>query len=255
MLGGFQALDPPPEPATTQKMGSPPASAPAPLPHAPSGPHTAPSPQQLAAAAALGGSPTEPVPNMPAAAPPVAAPPMVAAPPVAAPPPMMAAPPPAIEPPPPSVSNPSMSKSNGQGRSAGKGKGKGQTGKKEGGKGKFRETMWFKKGELDAAAAAEAAKQKPSELPAPDKADALPMEDRYTDDGSISDDDRGKFSLRTGHTQQMAAMRPDQIPRQSKSGAPAVDELVGEMKSKAWIWVVLAVVVLAGIGVAVALTR
>jgi serine/threonine-protein kinase len=251
MMGGFQALDPAPdkEPSTTQKMGSAPADAPSAAPAAPSGPHMAPSPAQLASLAV---SATEPVPTPPVAAQPVAPP--VAAPPVAAAPPMMAAPapPPSMEPPPPSVSNPNMSKSNGQGQSAGKGKGKGaQTQKKEGGsKGKFRETMWFKKGELDAAAAAEAAKQKPSEMPAPDKADALPMEDRYGDDGSISTEDRGKYSLRTGHTQQMAAMRADQIPRPSKSQAPAVDDLVSEMKGNTWIYVVVAVVAV-GIGLAV----
>jgi hypothetical protein len=79
--------------------------------------------------------------------------------------------------------------------------------RKKSSKGKFRETMWFVKGEADAAAAAAAEAQKASgDLLAHDKADSLPMEDRYKDDGSLSANDE-RFSLRTGHTEMMPSVR------------------------------------------------
>ncbi len=91
-------------------------------------------------------------------------------------------------------------------------------------KGKFRETMWFKKGELDAAAAEDAAAQ--NDANATDKADTLPIDERYTDDGSITGGDAEKYSLRTGNTSMMTAMRDDVAPSASVSER----ELVGEMK-------------------------
>ena len=62
-----------------------------------------------------------------------------------------------------------------------------------------RTTLWFKKGELGAAAA-----QDPEGLGA---ADLLPIEDRYGDDGSLSGADTAAFSLATGHTQALAMMK------------------------------------------------
>jgi hypothetical protein len=41
---------------------------------------------------------------------------------------------------------------------------------------------------------------------ASDKADQLPIEDRYADDGSLTRQDQKAFSLRTGHTQAMKAV-------------------------------------------------
>ena len=97
-------------------------------------------------------------------------------------------------------------------------------------KGKFRETMWFKKGDLDTQAAIAAAEERArtGKDVAPDKADSLPMDERYKDDGSISARDKEKYSLRTGGTQMMQAMRdggPAAAPKVSE------DELIGEMKS------------------------
>jgi hypothetical protein len=46
---------------------------------------------------------------------------------------------------------------------------------------RFRETLWFKQGMLDA------------ELP--EQADLLPIEDRYLDDGSLTTEDVTRFSL------------------------------------------------------------
>jgi hypothetical protein len=115
-------------------------------------------------------------------------------------------------------------------------------------KGKFRETMWFKKGELDAQAAVAAAEERArtGKDVATDKADSLPIDERYKDDGSISRADKEKYSLRTGGTMMMQKM-PD-------SGAGASmnkvgeDVLVGEMKKGRWVVVTLILVALAAIG-------
>ncbi len=69
-------------------------------------------------------------------------------------------------------------------------------------KGKFRETMWFKKGEAE-------------EVPTEDEAtppviDDLPIEDRYKDDGTITAADRERLSLRTGDT--AFGMKADRAP-------------------------------------------
>jgi hypothetical protein len=109
---------------------------------------------------------------------------------------------------------------------------------------KFRETMWFKKGELDAAAAeaaAEVMQAKPDEIVA-DRADDLPMEDRYKDDGSITAQDQRAFSLRTGHTQMMQAVDP----RRMGPNTVGEDELVSEMKAgRGKIVLIIAIVALA----------
>ena len=98
-------------------------------------------------------------------------------------------------------------------------------------KGKFRETMWFKKGDLDAQAAQAAAEERArtGKDVATDKADSLPIDERYKDDGSITRGDKEKYSLRTGATQMMAAV--DAIARRQPSGTKvSEDALIGEMK-------------------------
>jgi hypothetical protein len=67
----------------------------------------------------------------------------------------------------------------------------------------FRETLWFKQGDVEQMVAAAKAKMKASGQPASAEApevavDARPLEDRYADDGSVTVEDRKKFSLRTG---------------------------------------------------------
>jgi serine/threonine-protein kinase len=97
-------------------------------------------------------------------------------------------------------------------------------------KGKFRETMWFKKGDLDSQAAVAAAEERArtgKDVPT-DKADSLPMDERYKDDGSISRGDKEKYSLRTGATQMMGAMK-DKNASQSLSKV-SEESLIGEMK-------------------------
>ncbi|HEY4241641.1 MAG TPA: protein kinase [Kofleriaceae bacterium] len=103
--------------------------------------------------------------------------------------------------------------------------------KDESSKGKFRETMWFKKGELDAEAAEAAAeeRERTGKDVAKDKADTLPIDERYKDDGSISRGDKEKYSLRTGGTAMMSAIEPNKVSQNlPKVGA---DDLVGEMKA------------------------
>jgi hypothetical protein len=98
-------------------------------------------------------------------------------------------------------------------------------------KGKFRETMWFKKGELDEAAAQAAAAEiaaSPGTLGI-DRADSLPIEDRYQDDGTLSTRDRDKFSLRTGSTTMIDAVKPPGA--KSVAGKVSEKELVGELRS------------------------
>ena len=95
-------------------------------------------------------------------------------------------------------------------------------------KGKFRETMWFKKGELDAQAAETAASDRAKGQDAiGDKADTLPIDERYKDDGSISRGDKEKYSLRTGATQMMAAVKAEPATSVARVSE---DALIGEMK-------------------------
>ena len=145
---------------------------------------------------------------------------------------------------PPSASLPNMQTTGGGGK---KGKGKGGGGADS--KGKFRETMWFKKGELDEAAAAAAAAAREGEL-ALDKADALPIEDRYKDDGTLSRQDAERLSLRTGATQMMQAMRdPNAAAVGGRRGKGlSEDDLVGEMKQGRGLLIFVILLILAALG-------
>ena len=97
-------------------------------------------------------------------------------------------------------------------------------------KGKFRETMWFKKGELDVQAAeAAAAEHDKTGKDGSDKADSKPMDERYNDDGSITRGDKEKYSLRTGSTMMMSSLDPKKAS--ASHTKVSEDELIGEMKS------------------------
>jgi hypothetical protein len=110
----------------------------------------------------------------------------------------------------------------------------------KGQKGKFRETMWFKKGDLDAQAAASAAEEaaRTGKAEGGDKADSMPIDERYKDDGSITRGDKEKYSLRTGATQMMAAIKDDK--RTGGSTKISEDALIGEMKGGRQ-WILLAI--------------
>jgi hypothetical protein len=97
-------------------------------------------------------------------------------------------------------------------------------------KSQFRDTLWFKKGELDAQAAQAAAAERAvgNDL-AHDKSDMLPIDERYKDDGTLSRSDKEKYSLRTGATAASAAVRDSGLSA-SMSGKVSEDALIGEMK-------------------------
>ena len=177
------------------------------LPHAPVAPPVvAPS----VVAPPVVAAPTMPVPAAPVVAAPVVAAPVVAAPVVAA----------------PVVSNAPSGK-------------KGKDGE---GKGKFRETMWFKKGELDAQAAQAAADEraKTGKDVSADKADSMPIDERYKDDGSITRGDKEKYSLRTGATQMMSSVK-DPSEAGASMAKVSEDALIGEMKGGRT-WIVFAII-------------
>jgi serine/threonine-protein kinase len=139
---------------------------------------------------------------------------------------------------------------------AGAGKKKPAEEPKKGQKGKFRETMWFKKGDLDAAAAEAAAEEakKGGDPIASDKADSMPVEDRYNDDGSISRGDAEKYSLKTGATSMMPAISEKSLA--GASGKVSEDELIGEMRGgRGKILALVAVGVIGIIVLVIALTR
>ena len=87
----------------------------------------------------------------------------------------------------------------------------------------FRETLWFKKGDLDVQAAEQAA-QDPESLGA---SDLLPVEDRYLDDGSIAADDTRSFGVHTGQTQSLEALKKT-TQMQPVGDVPV--QLISEMK-------------------------
>jgi eukaryotic-like serine/threonine-protein kinase len=120
-------------------------------------------------------------------------------------------------------------------------------------KGKFRETMWFKKGDLDTQAAIAAAEERArtGKDVANDKADSLPIDERYKDDGSITRGDKEKYSLRTGGTQMMQAVRGDIGAAAAKVSE---DDLIGEMKSgRRLVMIAIAIGVIAAIAIVIML--
>ena len=68
----------------------------------------------------------------------------------------------------------------------------------------FRETLWFRQGDVEQMVADAKAKMQATGKAAAEgpivAEDARPLEDRYVDDGSVTVEDRKKFSLRTGGT-------------------------------------------------------
>lgn len=96
-------------------------------------------------------------------------------------------------------------------------------------KGKFRETMWFKKGDLDTQAAILAAdeRSRTGKDADGDKVDSMPIDERYKDDGSLTRGDKERYSLRTGATQTLQALRPEGTDSHMNVSP---DALIGEMK-------------------------
>ncbi|MDB4963017.1 MAG: serine/threonine protein kinase [Myxococcales bacterium] len=193
-------------PDPSRSPWAPPAAAAQPMPQ----PYVPPQPMAGAQAAIQAAAP-----EIAKVAPPVVAAPVVAAPVVAAP--VLAAPVVAA----PQVAQQAAAAPAGKRKPAGE----------DASKGKFRETMWFKKGDLDAQAAVAAADEraKTGKDASADKADSLPIDERYKDDGSISRGDKEKYSLRTGATQMMSAI-PDERRADQSLNKVSEDALIGEMK-------------------------
>ena len=154
----------------------------------------------------------------------------------------MVTPPPAAAPPPTAAAAPA-------------GDGPAPTPKQAAG-GSFRETLWFKKGDVDqmvaeARARVEAARGKaPSEEPEAPAEDVRPLEDRYVDDGSVTVEDRKKFSLRSGGTA-TALPSVGSMPGERMSDAEMVGEIGGKKRMViigAVVAVVVAVVAVVALG-------
>ena len=94
----------------------------------------------------------------------------------------------------------------------------------------FRSTLWFKKGELDTAAAESAADGKDGLHPG--AVDLLPVEDRYLDDGSLTHDDRRQFSLQTGHTQVVPKLHVVSLPNAVETLEPLLRDLKRGRRAK-----------------------
>jgi len=128
--------------------------------------------------------------------------------------------------------------------------------------GNFRETLWFKKGDVDQMVAeararveaarakgiavsdadAEAAAMAAAAAASPEAEGAKPLDDRYVDDGSVTADDRRKFSLRSGGT---ATSLPTvgHVPGERMSD----DEVMGEIGGKRRIGIIVVAVIIAAL--------
>jgi len=93
----------------------------------------------------------------------------------------------------------------------------------------FRETLWFKKGDVEQMVADAKAKQAAAGKPAAEAElptdDVRPLEDRYVDDGSVTTEDRKKFSLRTGGTSTALPAAAVSIPGEKMNERDLVEEI------------------------------
>ena len=112
----------------------------------------------------------------------------------------------------------------------------------------FRETLWFKKGDVDQMVADAKSKLAAGGKPAGEEPelptdDVRPLEDRYVDDGSVTTEDRKKFSLRTGGTATAMPAAAAAIPGEKMDERELVQE-IGRGRRTA-ILVVAAIVIVA----------
>jgi len=120
--------------------------------------------------------------------------------------------------------------------------------------------LWFKKGDVDQMVAearqrVEAARAKGIAVPDPEgevaaavgsEIEAGPLDERYVDDGSVTTDDRKKFSLRSGATSTALPTVGGAIPGERMSDAEVMAE-VGGKKRITIIAIAVAIVALLGI--------
>jgi hypothetical protein len=103
---------------------------------------------------------------------------------------------------------------------------------------RFRETLWFKRGDVAPPPPA-ATDLEGAPADAVDPLEALPLEERYRDDGSVTADDSKLYSLRTGVSQQLPAVAPPVDAR-----GVSERELIGELRaSRGWLMLSLGVLV------------
>ncbi len=124
----------------------------------------------------------------------------------------------------------------------------------------FRETLWFKQGDVDqmvadARAKLDASRAKsgpgtPAPVPEPEAVvaavEAKPLDERYRDDGTVSVDDRKKYSLRSGATSSSLPTVGGVVPGDRMSAEEMMGEIGGGKRTViiiAAVAVVLAVVV------------
>ncbi len=102
----------------------------------------------------------------------------------------------------------------------------------------FRETLWFKKGDVEQMVAEAKAKASAGRTETPSGShevpveDAKPLEDRYVDDGSVTVEDRKKFSLRAGATAAGVPVVAGSIPGERMSDAEMINEIGGGKRTK-----------------------
>jgi hypothetical protein len=121
----------------------------------------------------------------------------------------------------------------------------------------FRETLWFKQGDVEQMVAEAKAKMQATGKPAAEAPigteDARPLEDRYVDDGSVTVEDRKKFSLRTGGTSTSVPAVGPEVPGEKIDEREIVGEISGGRRTL--ILVIAAVVVLALVVVIVMMVK
>ncbi len=111
--------------------------------------------------------------------------------------------------------------------------------------GGFRETMWFFKGEVESAMA------ETSEEDAPPPAEDLPgdLAVKYADDGSMSEEEARRLSLRTGKTQMMAQVKipSGNVPGQQMKAEEFIHELNHGKRIAIWSGIFVVVAGLTGL--------
>jgi hypothetical protein len=114
----------------------------------------------------------------------------------------------------------------------------------------FRETLWFKQGDVEQMVADARAKMQASGKPPQEAAalpeDSRPLEDRYVDDGSVTVEDRKKFSLRSGGTATALPTAGTAVPGKKMDESEIVDEISGGRRTMILIiaiFVILALIV------------
>jgi serine/threonine-protein kinase len=114
----------------------------------------------------------------------------------------------------------------------------------------FRETMWFYKGEVESAMAAEGSEE--AAKPEGEEASPEDLASKYADDGSMDEEEARRLSLRTGKTQMM--QQQARVPKGTLPGERMADEdFIADMHRGRRIatWVGIFIVLL-GIGALVA---